>query len=101
MVKKILDSSGATVETIQPQVMKRTVSQKTAETLRTVSVSRYCRGRRYDRYRKCEHGVEGYKIGGKTGTAEKIPRDKKSYVVSFLGAAPIDNPQVVSVCGGG
>ena len=40
-------------------------------------------------------GVEGYRIGGKTGTAEKLPRDKTSYVVSFIGAAPIDNPQVV------
>ena len=39
--------------------------------------------------------VEGYRIGGKTGTAEKLPRDKKNYVISFIGAAPIDDPQVV------
>jgi len=36
----------------------------------------------------------GYAIGGKTGTAETIPRDKINYVVSFMGYAPADNPQV-------
>ena len=94
VVKKILDSSGATVETIQPQVMKRTVSQKTAETLRTylyhviagdgvMTGTGRCgrRGRLQDRRQD--------RYGG-----EDSP-DKKNYVVSFLGAAPIDNPQVV------
>ena len=36
----------------------------------------------------------GYAIGGKTGTAETIPRDKTNYVVSFMGYAPADNPQI-------
>ena len=39
--------------------------------------------------------MEGYKIAGKTGTAEKVGRDKKNYVVSFCGYAPADNPQVL------
>ena len=37
----------------------------------------------------------GYAIGGKTGTAEKVPRDHQHYVVSFIGFAPVDDPQVV------
>ena len=37
----------------------------------------------------------GYAIGGKTGTAEKVPRDHKHYVVSFIGCAPADDPQIV------
>ena len=36
----------------------------------------------------------GYMIGGKTGTAETVPRSAKEYVVSFLGYAPVDDPQV-------
>ena len=36
----------------------------------------------------------GYMIGGKTGTAETIPRDKTNYVVSFMGYAPADDPQI-------
>ena len=39
--------------------------------------------------------VAGYKIGGKTGTAEKLPRGGKERLVSFVGAAPIDDPQLV------
>ncbi len=39
--------------------------------------------------------MAGYKVAGKTGTAEKIPRDKTNYVVSFCGYAPADNPQVL------
>lgn len=39
--------------------------------------------------------VEGYTIGGKTGTAEKVPRGTGKYVVSFIGFAPVENPQVV------
>ena len=36
----------------------------------------------------------GYRIGGKTGTAETLPRDNGQYVVSFLGFAPADDPQI-------
>ena len=36
----------------------------------------------------------GYRIGGKTGTAETLPRDTGQYVVSFLGFAPADDPQI-------
>ena len=39
--------------------------------------------------------MAGYKIGGKTGTAEKLPRGGKERLVSFIGAAPIDDPQLV------
>ncbi|MDE6913191.1 MAG: peptidoglycan glycosyltransferase, partial [Lachnospiraceae bacterium] len=37
-------------------------------------------------------------IGGKTGTAEMVPRDKTNYVVSFIGFAPADDPQIVVYC---
>jgi stage V sporulation protein D (sporulation-specific penicillin-binding protein) len=39
--------------------------------------------------------VPGYDIGGKTGTAEKLPRDQGNYMLSFIGYAPCDNPQVL------
>ena len=38
--------------------------------------------------------VEGYTMGGKTGTAEKVPRKQGNYLVSFIGFAPLDDPQV-------
>ena len=41
--------------------------------------------------------IAGYSMGGKTGTAEKIPRDKTNYLVSFIGFAPADDPQVIAI----
>ena len=39
--------------------------------------------------------VEGYAIGGKTGTAQTYPRSDDKFVLSFIGAAPMDDPEVV------
>lgn len=41
--------------------------------------------------------VEGYQIGGKTATSEKLPRSLKKYISSFVGFAPADNPQVIAL----
>lgn len=41
--------------------------------------------------------VEGYRIGGKTATSEKLPRSMKKYISSFLGFAPADDPQVIAL----
>ncbi|MBO7334217.1 MAG: cell division protein FtsI, partial [Lachnospiraceae bacterium] len=37
----------------------------------------------------------GYAIGGKTGTAETLPRGNHEYVVSFISHAPADNPEII------
>ncbi len=41
--------------------------------------------------------LEGYRIGGKTATSEKLPRSSNQYISSFLGFAPADNPQVIAL----
>ena len=41
--------------------------------------------------------VEGFSIGGKTATSEKLPRSRKKYISSFLGFAPADDPQVIAL----
>ena len=41
--------------------------------------------------------VDGFRIGGKTATSEKLPRSLKKYISSFLGFAPADNPQVIAL----
>ena len=42
--------------------------------------------------------VEGYRVGGKTATSQTLPRGKGSYISSFLGFAPADDPQVMAIC---
>ena len=89
VVKKIVDDSGNTVQEISPVVTKETVSQEVSDTLRDYMYTVVSEGT------GAKAAVEGYAIGGKTGTAEKVPRGSGNYVVSFIGFAPVDDPQVV------
>ncbi len=89
VVKKILDSQGNTIETIRPTVLKQTVSKKTSETLKTYLKAVVAEGTGNTAK------VNGYSMGGKTGTAQKRPVENKKYLLSFVGYAPADNPQVL------
>ena len=89
VVKQILNSDGAVIENVEPKLVRETVSQSTCNYLKQAM------------FETVEHGtgshakVEGYHIGGKTGTAQKLPRDARTYVVSFCGFAPVEDPQLV------
>lgn len=88
-MKKIVDDNGNTVQTIEPVVLKQTVSRQTSDTVKQYLYSTVSEGT--GRSAK----VEGYSMGGKTGTAQKGNRDDKKYVVSFIGFAPVENPEVL------
>lgn len=89
VVSSIKDEQGNTVKTIEPTIMKKTVSRETSDTLKT-----FLKGVVEEGTGK-KAAVTGYSVGGKTGTAEKVPRGNGNYLLSFIGAAPIENPQVV------
>ena len=88
VVNKITASDGSIVQNISPRVLKQTVSEQTS-----AKIIDYCNGVVTEGTGKTARPA-GYAIGGKTGTAETIPRDKTNYVVSFMGYAPADNPQI-------
>jgi stage V sporulation protein D (sporulation-specific penicillin-binding protein) len=89
VVKEIVNDKGVVVDEKNPVVLNETVSSTTTDFMREAM------------YLTVQDGtakpaqVEGYLIGGKTGTAQKFPRSSKKYVVSFLGTAPVDDPQIV------
>lgn len=89
LVTEVLDSNGATVEKIEPRVLKQTVSEETSEKIKElcVNVVRDGTGK--------SARPAGYMIGGKTGTAETLPRGNGEYIVSFMGFAPAENPELV------
>jgi len=89
IVRKILDSDGNTVTNVEPVLLKQTISNETSNTVRGYLKSVVKDGT------GSTAKVNGYSMGGKTGTAEKIPRADKNYLVSFIGFAPADNPQVM------
>ncbi|MCR5791692.1 MAG: peptidoglycan glycosyltransferase [Lachnospiraceae bacterium] len=89
VVKEVRNESGAVIETIDDSLVKKTISAKTSTTMRKFLLDTVEEGT------ASPAGVKGYSIGGKTGTAEKHPRSAKNYLVSFIGCAPADNPEVV------
>lgn len=89
VVKQIQNENGNVTETKDPVLVRKTISKETSDIIKDYM------------YGVVEEGtgksaaVEGYAIGGKTGTAEKLPRRNGKYLVSFIGYAPQENPQVV------
>lgn len=92
VVSKIINSNGDTVKNIEPRVLKQTISATTSEQMRQYLYATVAEGTGRSAR------PAGYAIGGKTGTAEMVPRDKTNYVVSFIGFAPADDPQIVVYC---
>lgn len=93
MVNKITNAAGATVQNIEPRLLKQTVSESTSAYIR-----QYCRAVVTDGTGKTARPA-GYMIGGKTGTAETIDqnthkRSETEHVVSFMGFAPADDPKI-------
>ena len=89
LVTAIKDSRGGVVKTIDSVLMKQTISSDISADIRSYMAASVQEGT--SRTSK----VQGYSSGGKTGTAEKLPRGNKKYVVSFITFAPVDDPQVL------
>ena len=89
LVTKIKDASGATVKNISPILQKQTISESISADIRSYMQASVEQGT------SMTSKVQGYSSGGKTGTAEKFPRGNGKYVVSFIGFAPVEEPQVV------
>ena len=88
LVKEIKSTGGEVLVENESVLVRRTVSEETSKTLRGYlkNVVDYGTGG----YLK----IAGYSVGGKTGAAEKQPRDKQHYVTSFIGFMPAEDPQV-------
>ena len=91
-VKALTDSDGKIVESYEPTVVRKVISAATAKKMRNIM-----------QYVVDEGGggnarIPGYRVGGKTGTANKIDAGTgkygKYYYSSFIGMAPMDDPQI-------
>ena len=89
VVRQIKDENGNVTESKDPVLVRKTISQETCDVVKD-----YMRGVVTNGTGKTA-AVKGYDVGGKTGTAEKLPRRNGKYLVSFIGYAPQKNPQVV------
>src|SRR5699024_3834413 len=81
------------IERKDPKVKRRVISEKTSKLVRETLESVVAKGTGRPAY------IEGYRVGGKTGTAQKVGPDGKymanNHIVSFIGFAPADDPEIV------
>lgn len=93
VVDKIIDADGNIVKTVSTVKKRQVISKETSETVRELMEAVVDGGGGQNAY------VPGYRIGGKTGTSQKVSEmlatgESGLYVASFCGVAPIDDPEI-------
>lgn len=88
---KLESSDGTAVKRLTYPVQENVISGKTSETMRMILESVVSEGSGKKAF------VEGYQVGAKTGTSEKLPRRSNKYIASCMGFAPADNPVVAAL----
>lgn len=89
VVKQLRSDTGEVISNVEPTMVKQTVSKETSDKLR-----KYMK-ETVDSGTGTKAKMKDYTAGGKTGTAQKLPRKDGTYIVSFCGFAPVENPQVL------
>ena len=95
LVGEILDSDGRTVEVIPPKLKQRVVSEQASRTLAGMLERVVSEGSGNKAY------IEGYRVGGKTGTAQKYENGAIAvgkYVMCFIGFFPANDPKYLALC---
>ena len=91
IVKAYTDADGNVIENFEPEIVRNVISEETSALMRGMMELVVSEGTGKGGY------VEGFRIGGKTGTSEKLPRGSGEYIASFVGVAPADDPQLVCI----
>lgn len=89
ILKECWTADGRAEEQLSSYLIRQTISEETSRYLRKYLYTTVQVGTGHSAK------VEGYTMGGKTGTAEKLPRGNKKYLVSFIGFAPAANPKLL------
>ncbi|MFZ5352685.1 MAG: stage V sporulation protein D [Bacillota bacterium] len=92
IAKKLVDNEGKTVYEFEPKVVRQVISKETSDTMRNILEQVVANGTGKKAY------VPGYKVAGKTGTAQKVIEGRYAegkYISSFVGFAPADDPRII------
>lgn len=92
VVDHVVDDAGNVVQSYDAILQKKTISEETSTMIKS-----YLRDTVGDGTGVAA-SIPGYDLGGKTGTAQKVPRSAGTYLVSFIGYLPQDNPQILIYC---
>ena len=90
VVSRILNANGSLVRSFEPELVRTVVTEETSAFMRMAA---------YDTVESPSTAgvgrIEGYKVGGKTGTSQKYPIEEGEYVISYMAFVPADNPQLL------
>jgi len=93
IAKEFRDTEGNIIEEIEAKKIRQVISPQTSETMCSILEKAVMEGSGKNAY------IPGYRVGGKTGTAQKYGSDGKivqgKHIASFIGFAPADDPQVI------
>ena len=89
VVQSISDASGAVIQNTEPTLIRQVVSEETSRRCRAILETVVSEGTGGNAYQA------GYRIGGKTGSSETIPKEDDRTIVSFMGFAPADDPEII------
>ncbi len=87
----VQDTDGNTVETFSYETVSDVISLDTSKTMQYILEQVVAEGT------GANGAVEGFRIGGKTATSQKLPRSANKYIASYIGFAPADDPQVIAI----
>ena len=89
--KYVKDKEGNVVKEFKFNIKSGAVSKETSETMKELLEAVVAEGSGKNAY------IEGYRVGGKTATSEKLPRRTGKYISSFLGFTPANNPTLIGI----
>jgi stage V sporulation protein D (sporulation-specific penicillin-binding protein) len=92
LVKEIIDSEGNSIKSFESEVRRKVISEQTSKTMLNILRGVVEEGSGKRAY------IPGYRVGGKTGTAQKIIDGRYApgkYIASFAAVAPTDDPKIV------
>ena len=87
----IANSDGSVVKNVKYPIKKNVIKKETSDTMKMLLESVVSQGSGKNAY------IEGYEIGGKTATSEKLPRSSNKYISSFMGFAPANDPKIIAI----
>lgn len=90
--KAVLDEQGNMLKELTYEREEAAISAQTSETMRLALETVVSEGGGK------KASIPGYRIGGKTATSQKLPRSAHQYISSFLGFAPVEDPQIMVLC---
>lgn len=91
IAKELVDDDGNVIKSYDTEVIRQAISKETADTIRDILEGVVSNGTSKNAY------IKGFRLAGKTGTSEKIPRGNGKYIASFVGFAPANDPEIIGL----